>query len=414
MYDFTPEKTQLLKEANTRMNLDELKTPNIIFIYCPPKIGSTTLVSSIRICSTFKYTVLHIHDEIMLKILTGVTGVTIQEIIYYNKILGRNIIVIDVYRTPIERKMSEFFDKVASFHFNNNENKLLNYNIQRLVSRFNNIFSYLSTSDYYQEKYNISIPQQFDFNNKYLLSEKDGIRYLKLRLCDSTEWSNILTSVLETKIIIFTDYETKYQTLGPLYEKFKQEYRIPANYLRQIKECKYLNYYYSPEEKKSYIEKWLQKEACDCTWSGYSDSEYAIYNNICIENQWRKDVQTEHYLDTGCRCQACTRKRKIIFLNAVSGNITREKIIHDVEVKEYTEYKKNSIKKFTEKKMDESRIPRQIPSSIKKFKSGLHVNSSSNETTLDQSTLPKQNVRPAGSFKNGLMKNVYETKISPW
>jgi hypothetical protein len=381
MYNFTEEKIHLLKEANTKMNLDELKTPNIIFIYCPPKIGSTTLVSSIRICSTFKYTVLHIHDETMLNILTGVSGVTIHEIIHYNKQIGRNILVIDVYRTPIERKISEFFDKIAAFHFNNYESKLINYNTQRLISRFNNIFCHLSNGDYYQQKYNIIIPEAFDFEKKYMLIEQDGIQYLKLRLCDSKEWGRILTSVLETEIIIFTDYETKYQPLGSLYERFKREYKIPANYLQMISECRFLNFYYSSDEKIAYINAWKNKETGH--WSGYSETEYIIYNNICIENQWRKDIQAEHYLDVGCRCQACTRKRKTTFLNAKAGNITREKIIHDSAVKEYTENKKNIMKRFVEKKIDEAR-------------------------------LPKQTVNSVGKFKNSLMTNVYETKISPW
>jgi hypothetical protein len=381
MYKFNGEKLQMLKEANTKMNLDELKTPNLVFIYCPPKIGSTTLVSSIRICSTFKYTVLHIHDETMLNILTGVTGVTVNEIIHYNKLIGRNITVIDVYRTPIERKMSEFFDKIASFHFNNYENKLMNYNIQRLITRFNNIFPNLSNGDYFQEKYNISYPKTFDFHKKYTCVEQDEIKYYKLRLCDSHEWNKILTEILETEIIIFTDYETKNQPLGKLYERFKREYTIPSNYLKSIESCKFLNYYYLPDEKDVYINSWKSKQGPE--WCGYSETEYVIYLNICIENQWRKDVQSEHYLDNGCRCQACTKKRKTIFLKAKNGEMPKEKIIHEAAVKEYTDNKKNILKKMIQKKMDEANLPKQKVSSITKF-------------------------------KNGLMTNVYETRINPW
>lgn len=374
---FNAKKTELLKIANTKMKLDELKSPNIIFVYCPPKVGSTTIVSSIRICSTFKYTVLHIHDETMLNVLTGVSNVTIKEIILYNSLLGRNVIVIDIYRSPIERKMSEFFDKISSFHFNNHENKIVNYNIQRLTSRFNNIFSHLSKSDYYREEYGINVPAEFDFINKYLLVEQNGIKYIKLRLCDSNNWSSILSKLLETDIIIFTDYETKNQPLGKLYEAFKREYKIPENYLNDIIDSDvHFDYYYSDEEKINYIEYWNNKK--DYTWIGYSEREYAIYNNICIENQWIKDVQAEHYLDLGCRCKACTRKRKQIFLNAKSGKMPREKIIHDEAVKEYTLYKQNII--------------------AERF----------------ESNLTNQTFNGKNKFKNNLMTNVYETRINPW
>jgi hypothetical protein len=37
------------------------------------------------------------------------------------------VYVIDVYRSPIERKMSEFFEKIADMHFNTTEENLNNY-----------------------------------------------------------------------------------------------------------------------------------------------------------------------------------------------------------------------------------------------------------------------------------------------
>ena len=35
------------------------------------------------------------------------------------KLLGKNVYVIDVYRSPIECKISTFFEKVGVYHFNN-------------------------------------------------------------------------------------------------------------------------------------------------------------------------------------------------------------------------------------------------------------------------------------------------------
>ena len=78
-------------------------TDNYIFIYTPPKVGSTTLVTSLRVSLGKSYNIIHIHDEIMLRVLTGITNVKINDIIHFLSNKGKNVYVIDVYRTPVER-----------------------------------------------------------------------------------------------------------------------------------------------------------------------------------------------------------------------------------------------------------------------------------------------------------------------
>jgi len=114
---------ELLKNTNKKLNIcDDLsvdKNKNIIFVYCPPKVGSTTLVSSIRMSAFNKFTVLHIHDELMLKVLCNIDNVKVIDIIKYNKDLGKNVYVFDIYRSPIEQKISQYFEKLSTYHFNN-------------------------------------------------------------------------------------------------------------------------------------------------------------------------------------------------------------------------------------------------------------------------------------------------------
>ena len=70
------------------------------------------------------------------------------------------------------------------------------YNIEKVVNRFNKIAPYLANGDHFIDKYNINIPEHFDYINKYLLVEENGIKYIKLRLKDSAIWGNILTNIL--------------------------------------------------------------------------------------------------------------------------------------------------------------------------------------------------------------------------
>ena len=46
------------------------KLKNYIFIYTPPKVGSTSLVSSLRLALCHKYKIIHIHNDIMLEHIT--------------------------------------------------------------------------------------------------------------------------------------------------------------------------------------------------------------------------------------------------------------------------------------------------------------------------------------------------------
>ena len=299
---------------------------NYIFIYTPPKVGSTTLVSSLRISLGNTFNVIHIHDDIMLSVLTGVNNVTVNEIINYISQKGNNVYVIDVYRTPIERKMSEYFEKLSPYHFNNSEENLNKYSIKRITDRFNKLFPHLGNGDHYFDKFDIANPTHFDFDKKYTIQILNNIKYIKLRLCDSNKWASILSSIFKKEIVLINDYQTTTKSIGDLYRRFKDEYKIPVNYLQLVKDCKYFNFYFSDEERKKYIEKWENKIADEFT--PYKSDEYKFYVNLYLENQYINDIQTEHYIDNGCLCVYCTKTRKYIFDCAKNGETQFEKIIH--------------------------------------------------------------------------------------
>ena len=322
--------------------LFNITTENYIFIYTPPKVGSTTLVSSLRISLGKKYNVVHIHDETMLNVLTGVKDVKINDIINFLSKNGKNVYVIDVYRTPIERKMSEFFEKISPYHFNNSEENIKNYSIKRITDRFNKIFPHIENGDHYMDKYNIDNVIPFDYVNKYTLQQHNGVKYIKLRLCDSELWSSILTTILKIKIVLITDYTTESKVIGELYKKFKNEYMLPKNFLEMIQNCKYLNFYYNDEERKKYLLFW-EKKMCE-EYTPYSHDEYKFYMNLCLENQYINDIHLEHYIDNSCFCNLCSKKRISIYFSAKNGEKNFEKIIHTENVNKEKEIIKNKMK----------------------------------------------------------------------
>jgi hypothetical protein len=317
------DKMEKIKEANTKMFGAKWQTDSrgVIFIYTPPKVGSTSLVSSLRLSVSHKFSIIHIHDEIMLNVFTGIKDVTINELIQYNAHIGKEVYVIDVYRTPIERKMSEYFEKLSPYHFNNSEENLNNYNVNRIIQRFNNLFPHLGKKDYFLEQYNIKLPDAFDFQKKYLYVFEKGVHYIKLRLSDSTShWGKILTTLLDHVVVIVEDYETSNKKIGKLYESFKNAYKLPLQYYEEIKNDKFLHFYYDVQEQCAYLEKWERKletrsQAQQPTFTPYTQEQYDFYINLCMENQYYNDFQTmqDHYMDDGCVCNICRYKRKILF-----------------------------------------------------------------------------------------------------
>ena len=360
-----------IKEFNDAIfNNEVINNKNImIFIYTPPKVGSTTLVTSFRMSCARKVIVLHIHDETMLSIITGVknnNNITINELINYNASIGKIVYTIDVYRNPIERKISEYFELLTSYHFNTTDNNIVNYKLELLIKRFNSLFPYLGVGDYFFDKYDIDIPEKFDFEKKYLLLEKNSVKYIKLRLCDSNEWGNILSNILNIDIIVVKDYQTENKLIGEVYKKFNEHYQIPYNLLESVIECKYFNYYNSEIEKHDYLNKWNLRKLTT-NYDPFTLEQHNFYKELSNENQFYNVIQRNHYLDHGCICNACCHKRRKLFLRIKNGeNVDDLKILHEVAVKEKQTIKINKIKHVCnklEQKMNEL-SKKQNPSKI--------------------------------------------------
>ena len=307
----------LLFKVNDILNINKFPHNKLIFVYSAPKVGSTSIVSSLRIFGTDKFSVIHIHDEEMLKVLGHIDGITVNEIILYNKYLGKDVYVIDVYRSPIERKISAYFEKIAAYHFNNTDANVNKYNIQKIINRFNKVLPYLANGDHFIDKYNIPIPNQFDYQKKYLLVINNGIKYIKLRLKDTGSWNNILTTLLGSKICIVKDYESTNKPIKDLYLAFKFIYRIPQNLLNEIMADKYLKYFYSHDEQAEYFRQWQQLSTSD--FSSYTPDQFKMYEELSLENSHIDYIQLNHYMDEGCNCKACGIKRYTVANKIISG-----------------------------------------------------------------------------------------------
>ena len=368
------EKLNLLIKANEMLNINKIQSGIIVFVYSAPKVGSTSIVSSLRIFGSNKLNIIHIHDETMLNVLGHIKDISINELILFNKYLGKTVYVIDVYRSPIERKISAFFEKIGNYHFNNIDAEVNNYNVFKIIKRFNNIFPYLGNGDHFIDKYNIPIPEHFDYNNKYLLVDYQGIKYIKLRLKDSNIWGNILTNIFGFNIQIVKDYESDNKPIKNLFMQFKFNYRIPTNFLNDIINCKYLKYYYSEEEIKIYYTEWLNKSTD--IFLPYNPDQYKVYEDITIENSHIDYIQFNHYIDEGCLCKACEIKRVRLASKILSENQINERIVHEEAKTELLQNRVNRVNKINQaiynlpikKKLRGKNFGKEMASIVKGYK----------------------------------------------
>ena len=351
-----PEKLKLLIRANELLHINKTQHKRLLFVYSAPKVGSTSIVTSLRIFGLENIDTIHIHDEEMLQVLGHIKGITINELILFNKYLGKDVYVINIYRNPIERKISSFFEKIGSYHFNTTDQNVNKYNVEKVINRFNNIFPYIETSDHFIDKYNITIPECFNYQQKYLLVKENDITYISLRLKDSVYWGTILTNIFGFNIRIVKDYESTNKPIKDIYNLFKQNYKIPINFLDEIINCKYLKYYYSSDELKEYYNEWNLKSTS--LKNSYTQDQYRVYQEITLENTCFDKIQLDHYMDEGCGCKACSLKRLEISSKIMRGIYVNAKIIHN-------EAKTELIQKRVERANKINEAIRNIPQQVR-------------------------------------------------
>jgi len=104
--------------------------------------------------------------------------------------------------------------------------------------------------------------------------------------------------------------------------------------LEEIQESHCYMYYMTQQEQTEYFEKWTKKRGQP--WTSYTKEEFSFYQRISKENKHNCEIQREHYLDGGCLCSMCNKKRYLL-LKRVKTNEKEKvnvRIIHDEVIKE--------------------------------------------------------------------------------
>jgi hypothetical protein len=112
--------------------------------------------------------------------------------------------------------------------------------------------------------------------------------------------------------------------------------------LESIENDEALNYYYSDHERNEYFNSW-RKQMNSTPATTFTPEEYVFYSDIALENHYINEIQLDHYIDTGCLCMGCCRKRGLLLMKLQRGEQLTEKINHSEAGGEYIRAKAKKI-----------------------------------------------------------------------
>lgn len=226
-----------------------------VFVYCGGKCGSMTLRNTF-INNNYQTIHLHLNADYLA---VYKTSYDIFDLINVSAKKYDTIYLIDSYRTPIERKISSFFQNI---HLH-----IPNYNdltLTQIITDFNTnllyiVEEYLSLNEVLNH-YQVPLFTVFDFEKGYNLIKKENKVFIKILFKDIDKWDTILSSIFQKPITIYPDNLTENKPLNFLYKNFLKEYKVPNAYLEHMKindtEFKIYN---TKKEQKAYLEKWKKK-----------------------------------------------------------------------------------------------------------------------------------------------------------
>lgn len=255
------------KNINKQSEITTIEPPPIIefpyqytnidvFVYCGGKCGSSTLHNTFEKNGLSS---IQLHDQYYFRNFlykNPDSKLTIFDVIDYNKRYKSNIYIIDAYRTPIERKISSFFQNIKKTIPN-----YMELSVEQLIEIFNTEYIYkleeYKSIDEVFEYYKLPTFKTFDFNKKYSIFKKDNLTFIKLRFCDIKIWDSILSEIFEINIEMYNKNLTENKNTNQLYVDFKSKYKVPRKYIyRQLMKDVNLKIYNTEIERNEYIAKW--------------------------------------------------------------------------------------------------------------------------------------------------------------
>ena len=255
-YDSQEKAVNLYKQFS--FNYENKGYKNVI-VYCGGKCGGTTLANTFLKNGFYP---LHMHYSNSVGYFSNKFDSNLNSIfklITDSSKKFNKIYIIDSYRTPIERKISSFFQNIH-IHVENYKSspikKLIDVFNKKLINCVEEYHSINEVLSYYK----VPLFSKFDFKSSYNIAVQNNIVFIKILFKDIKNWDKILSDIFGKKIVMHSQNVTSDKKINELYVKFKEKYRVPKSYIDTVlKLDKEFKIYNTEEEQNKYIKYWTER-----------------------------------------------------------------------------------------------------------------------------------------------------------
>jgi len=316
-----------------------------VYIYCCGKSGSSTLNYTFN---KNGYKSLHCHSSsyYIRRRNEAKINQNIFNVIENSMLNNERVYIIDSYRTPIERKISSFFQNY------NDSNKEISYIIELLDKNIYSLEKYVSINELF-DYFKIPYFKSFDFEKKYNITYYKNITFIKLRFEDINEWGAILSSIFGKNITIYNDNISEYKHYSKIYKIIKDTYKIPDIMIDAIKNDNEFKIYNKPDSQIKYLEYWNTRTKITIYENIPNDFNVIEYKEVNKDLQSMTDLQAKYHYEL----YGFKENRKYKYENiSTDFNATEYKELNkdlqfmtDLQAKyhyEYTGYKENRKYKY--------------------------------------------------------------------
>lgn len=204
------------------------KPPYNLIIYAGGKCGGTTLHFTFLKIWFHNFKSIHIHNNNCFmesqRIGTDLYPQTDNPISIFDCVdTNKKTYFIDVYRNPIDRKISSYFQNLEHnrTYFNVPKNLSISEEVDFFqMNVFHNIEDYESFSEVLSH---YKIPT-LKYKNDYWIQEKDNNVFIKLKFSNIHRWDDILSDIFKIRINIVSENLSSNKKYYKTYKLFKKIY----------------------------------------------------------------------------------------------------------------------------------------------------------------------------------------------
>ena len=215
-----------------------LKNFKRIFIYQYGKVGSTTLLNTLK---NYHSNVQHTHE-------------------FNRNMLLNKTLIINVVRNIYDRNISTFFQNINNkksgwYYKDYNHSKiedLINFYQFKNIEHLQFIVSWFNK---FNKNFNINVfSQKFNFLKRYNIYRTRNYTILILRFEEIKVWNKILSNIFKKNIIIKSQNLSNNKVYKNIYTKFKKQYKYSDKEKEIIDNIDHFQHFYNPKERE-YLKK---------------------------------------------------------------------------------------------------------------------------------------------------------------